>query len=221
MIAPLTLVLFDVDGTLIDSQEHILRGMEIAFTENEIQLPSKKRILATVGLSLFETFNELCPDENENKRQDLIRIYKNSFASIRRKMLPAPLYPGVLDCLNSLRNIDSYILGIATGKSRRGLDHILENPDLSGRFMTEQVSDNHPSKPHPSMAQSAMSEVGAARGVMIGDTTYDMEMGRTAGLKTIGVSWGYHSGASLLKNADLVVNNFENLLPAILEIWND
>ena len=71
------------------------------------------------------------------------------------------------------------------------------------------------------MAQRAMSEVGAARGVMIGDTTYDMEMGRTAGLKTIGVSWGYHSGASLLKNADLVVNNFENLLPAILEIWND
>ena len=76
MIAPLTLVLFDVDGTLIDSQEHILRGMEIAFTENEIQLPSKKRILATVGLSLFETFNELCPDENENKRQDLIGSIK-------------------------------------------------------------------------------------------------------------------------------------------------
>ena len=221
MTRPLTLILFDVDGTLIDSQEHILKGMKTAFSANKISLPSQENILATVGLSLFEAFVQLCPDIDNAKRQSLIAEYKNSFASMRSNMVPSPLYPGALKCLNSLRKIDSYVLGIATGKSRRGLDYVLTSPDLAGRFLTEQVSDHHPSKPHPSMALRAMSDVGASRGVMVGDTSFDMEMGQAAGLKTIGVTWGYHSKTTLKDNADLIVDNFDELLPAITQILGE
>jgi phosphoglycolate phosphatase len=221
MTRPLTLILFDVDGTLIDSQEHIVTGMKAAFSANKISLPSQENILATVGLSLFEAFGQLCPDLDNAKRQSLIAEYKNSFASMRSNMVPSPLYPGALKCLNSLRKIDSYVLGIATGKSRRGLDYVLTSPDLAGRFLTEQVSDHHPSKPHPSMALRAMSDVGASRGVMVGDTSFDMEMGQAAGLKTIGVTWGYHSTTTLKNNADLIVDNFDELLPAITQILGE
>ena len=221
MTRPLTLILFDVDGTLIDSQEHILTGMKAAFSVTKISLPSQENILATVGLSLFEVFGQLCPGLDNAKRQNLIAEYKNSFASMRSNMVLSPLYPGALKCLNSLRKIDSYVLGIATGKSRRGLDYVLTNPDLAGRFLTEQVSDHHPSKPHPSMALRAMSDVGASRGVMVGDTSFDMEMGQAAGLKTIGVTWGYHSTTTLKDNADLIVDNFDELLPAITQILGE
>ena len=221
MTRPLTLILFDVDGTLIDSQEHILTGMKAAFSANKMSLPSQENILATVGLSLFEAFGQLCPDLDNAKCQSLIAEYKNSFGSMRSNMVPSPLYPGVLKCLNSLRKIDSYVLGIATGKSRRGLDYVLTSPDLAGRFLTEQVSDHHPSKPHPSMALRAMSDVGASRGVMVGDTSFDMEMGQAAGLKTIGVTWGYHSTTILRDNADLIVDNFDELLPAITQILGE
>ena len=221
MTRPLTLILFDVDGTLIDSQEHILTGMKATFSANKMSLPSQESILATVGLSLSEAFAQLCPDLDNAKRQSLIAEYKNSFASMRSNMIPSQLYPGALKCLNSLRKIDSYVLGIATGKSRRGLDYVLTSSDLAGRFLTEQVSDHHPSKPHPSMALRAMSDVGASRGVMVGDTSFDMEMGQAAGLKTIGVTWGYHSTTTLRDNADLIVDNFDELLPAITQILGE
>ena len=95
--------------------------------------------------------------------------------------------------------MDDIVLGIATGKSRRGLRHVLSNPDLAGRFATTQVADDHASKPHPSMALQAMTESGAVRGVMIGDTTFDMQMGRAAGLKTIGVMLGLSCGTSFAR----------------------
>ena len=123
--------------------------------------------------------------------------------------------------MDLLQGVESFVLGIATGKSRRGLDHVLSNPDLVGRFATEQVADNHPSKPHPAMALQAMAETGASRGVMIGDTSFDMKMGRAAGLKTIGVSWGYHSASVVGENADRVIDHFDRLLPEIQTLWSD
>ena len=84
-------------------------------------------------------------------------------------------------------------MGVATGKSKRGLDALIEAHGLEAYFVTRQVADFHPSKPHPSMALTAMAESGADRGVMIGDTTYDMMMARHAGTHALGVEWGYHS----------------------------
>ena len=216
-----TLILFDVDGTLIDSQAHILKAMEAAFAATTLTLPSQEDILKIVGLSLFEAFSQLCPDASDAERLTLIDSFKNRFSILRQTIAPSPLYPGALTCLDHLQVMESYVLGIATGKSRRGLDYVLANPDLVGRFATEQVADDHPSKPNPAMVLQAMVETTASRGVMIGDTSFDMEMGRAAGLKTIGVSWGYHSASVVGKYADRVIDHFDQLMPEIQNLWRD
>ena len=221
MSRPRTLVLFDVDGTLIDSQSHILGAMEFAFKARGLLLPPASEILAIVGLSLSEAFAQLCPETDAQERGLLVETYKESFASLRQSAAAAPLYPGALEGLEILKDLDDIVLGIATGMSRRGLSHVLSNPDLAGRFVTTQVADDHPSKPHPSMVLQAMAESGAARGVMIGDTTFDMQMGRAAGLKTIGVTWGYHAAEALRGQADRMVDHYVQLVPEVQNLWGE
>ena len=220
MSRPRTLVLFDVDGTLIDSQSHILGAMDFAFKTCGLVLPPASEILANVGLSLPEAFAQLCPETDAQERLLLVEAYKGSFARLRSAST-SPLYPGALACLDRLKHMDDIVLGIATGKSRRGLRHVLSNPDLAGRFATTQVADDHPSKPHPSMALQAMTESGAVRGVMIGDTTFDMQMGRAAGLKTIGVCWGYHAEQVLRVHADQMVTDYAQLVPEVQKLWGE
>ena len=220
---PLTLVLFDVDGTLVDSQAHIMLAMQVAFADQGLDCPPRDAVLSIVGLSLAEAFRVLAPDQGEDRVQKLVEGYKDAFADARMKNAAAlsPLYPGARDCIDALARRDDYIFGISTGKSRRGLDHVLALHGLENTFVTQQVADFHPSKPHPSMAQTAMTETGADRGVMIGDTTYDMEMGRAAGLKTIGVDWGYHRAADLRPMADKVITSFADLPRALTRIWGN
>ena len=220
MSRPRTLVLFDVDGTLIDSQSHILGAMDFAFKTRGLVLPPASEILANVGLSLPEAFAQLCPETDAQERLLLVEAYKGSFARLRSAST-SPLYPGALACLDRLKHMDDIVLGIATGKSRRGLRHVLSNPDLAGRFATTQVADDHPSKPHPSMALQAMTESGAVRGVLIGDTTFDMQMGRAAGLKTIGVCWGYHAEQVLRVHADQMVTDYAQLVPEVQKLWGE
>ena len=124
-----------------------------------------------------------------------------------------PLFPGVVPALDKLEN-DGWILGIATGKSRRGLMSVLEGNELTGRFMTMQTADDNPGKPHPAMLLRAAAAVGVPleRVVMIGDTAYDMEMAKAAKTMSVGVSWGYHT-LDDLKNAgaDVILDSFDEL----------
>jgi phosphoglycolate phosphatase len=108
------------------------------------------------------------------------------------------LFEGVTALFDALE-ADGWLLGVATGKSDRGLSHCLESHGLAGRFVTLQTADRHPSKPHPSMIEAAMAEAGATAEavMMIGDTSYDMEMARTAGVTAVGVLWGYHDETEL------------------------
>ena len=122
MIAPRTLVLFDVDGTLIDSQVHILEAMEVAFSVQGLSLPSREEVLSIIGLSPFEAFEQLCPGADDAQRAALVANFKKSFSILRHTMGPSPLYPGALACLDLLKGVEHLVLGIATGKSRRGLD---------------------------------------------------------------------------------------------------
>ena len=113
-------------------------------------------------------------------------------------------------------------MGVATGKARRGLDHAYDAHNLRHFFVTSQTADNHPSKPHPSMLRAALSETGAdaAHAVMIGDTSFDMEMGRAAGYRTIGVTWGYHPREGLIAaGADLLIDTYADLAAALDELW--
>jgi phosphoglycolate phosphatase len=144
----------------------------------------------------------------------MVAAYKDSYVALRaaKGAGSSPLYPGALAALQALRAHDTCLLGVATGKSRRGLDALFDSHALHGTFATEQVADHHPSKPHPSMVLAAMSEtgVGPRDTVVIGDTVFDMEMAQAAGVRAIGVGWGYHAPADL-GAATAIARDFRDL----------
>lgn len=215
-MSDLRLVIFDVDGTLVDSQAEILAAMTIAFQSEGLVVPEREAVLSIVGLSLAEAFAVLCPACDKAQRNRLVEAYKEGFMQLRIETKEmGPLFPGALAALDILQRQDHTLLAVATGKSRRGLDKVLERHGLTGFFHSEQVADHHPSKPHPSMILTALNETGVAPGkaVMLGDTTFDMDMARAAGIKKIGVSWGYHAAETLLP--DLMINDFAALPDAV------
>ena len=218
------LVIFDVDGTLVDSQNSIVASMTAAFGALGRPTPARNDLLSIVGLSLPQAFQILAPWAEDNENQALVQAYKDSFVSDRAGGREgAPLYPGARAALEGLASRDDIVLGVATGKSKRGLDILIENHDLHGFFQTQQVADHHPSKPHPAMVLAALSEVGVdpSDAVMIGDTTFDMDMAAAANVPGVGVTWGYHSVDSLHRSpAVAVIKEFNALERTIMEIWN-
>lgn len=216
------LVIFDVDGTLVDSQGHILASMDGAFKAHDLASPGRDAVLSIVGLSLPEAFVRLAPD-HADMRDSLTQAYKDTFMDLRKTgQAHSPLYPGAAEVLADLAGRDDVVLGVATGKSRRGLDHLIEVNGWERLFQTLQVADHHPSKPHPSMVQTCLAETGvdAADAVMVGDTSYDMEMARGAGVRGLGVSWGYHADAALRDaGAVQILGDFAQMPAALATLW--
>jgi phosphoglycolate phosphatase len=216
----LGLVVFDVDGTLVDSQAHILASMAGAFAALGREAPGRAETLSIVGLSLPVAMARLAPDAPAGDLEALVEAYKATFMSIRVSGEDAsPLYPGTRVMLDGLSVKPDLLLGLATGKSRRGLQHLVEAHGLATYFATQQVADDHPSKPHPSMLHACLSEAGAGAGraVMVGDTEFDIEMGRAAGFCTVGVTWGYH-GLERLAAADRLISNWSELPGVLAEL---
>ncbi|GBU19311.1 Pyrophosphatase PpaX [Methylobacterium jeotgali] len=207
------LLVFDVDGTLIDSQHLIVAAQGIAFAEHGLAPPSRATALSVVGLSLPQAFRRLVGDDGPI--EGLSESYKRAFNTLR--LDPAheePLFPGMAELLARLHERDDVLLGIATGKSRRGVDRLIESQGWQGWFATTQSADDAPSKPDPAMLLQAMAEAGTrpTHTMMIGDTTFDMGMATSAGAAGIGVSWGYHSpGALRSAGAVTVVDSAEEL----------
>lgn len=201
MSAPARLALFDCDGTLVDSQHDIVAAMTDAFVAERLDPPGRADILSIIGLSLPYAVARLLPDADDALCDRLAEHYKVAFRAMRaRGAVAEPLYPGIPALLDALR-ADGWQLGVATGKSDRGLDLCLRAHGLRDHFVTLQTADRHPSKPHPAMAHAAMDEAGAAphTTVMIGDTSFDMAMARAAGTRALGVTWGYHEPEELLR----------------------
>jgi phosphoglycolate phosphatase len=194
------LAVFDCDGTLIDSQVNILRAMGQSFARHGLAPPPDHAIRRVVGLSLVESMQMLLPDAEHDLHVRLAQDYKGAFQRLRadRTLDPEPLYAGIADLLNDLRDA-GWLMGVATGKSDRGLALALAHHGLSDHFITLQTADRHPSKPHPSMLNAALAEagVGATDAVIIGDTVFDMAMGANARVRAIGVDWGYHEADEL------------------------
>jgi phosphoglycolate phosphatase len=223
MSTPLRLVIFDVDGTLVDSQGDIVAAMVKAFAAVDAPLPERRTLLSIVGLSLDVAMPVLAPDLTTAAHGRMVEAYKTAYMDLRAQVgvvQSSPLYDGALDVLRALHAVPDILLGIATGKSRRGLDKLIEGHGLDGLFMTQQVADFHPSKPHPSMILQAMADAGvhAQDTVMIGDTSFDMDMAAAAGVRGIGVSWGYHPREKLL-HAPHVIDTYADLMPLLDQIW--
>jgi phosphoglycolate phosphatase len=210
----LRLAVFDCDGTLVDSQHVIVASMHAGFAAERMPLPPAEAIRRLVGLPLAECVARLTPGETPARRSRLVDTYKAAFfASRQRPDHHEPLFEGCLEALGSLEEA-GWLLGIATGKARRGLDAVLERHGLQHRFVTLQTGDPGPGKPHPAMLERALAETGvdAADSVMIGDTTFDMEMARNAGIAGIAVAWGYHPAPELLAaGATALVERYDQL----------
>lgn len=214
ILRPNRLALFDCDGTLVDSQHDIVEAMNRCFNIQKLSPPGRQQILSIIGLSLPQAMARLLPDAEPDFHHLLSQLYKATFREMRQTNgVSEPLYPGVVELVTRL-NDEGWILGVATGKSDRGLNLCLTNHGIIGQFATLQTADRHPSKPHPSMALAAIAEAGAEpeTAVMIGDTSYDMEMAGNAGMRALGVNWGYHGADELLAaGANAVAMDMEEL----------
>ncbi|NCQ23974.1 MAG: HAD family hydrolase [Rhodobacteraceae bacterium CG17_big_fil_post_rev_8_21_14_2_50_63_15] len=223
MSRPARLIIFDVDGTLVDSQCDILAAMTQAFERADQPAPQRLAVLGIVGLSLDVAIPRLAPHLTNEQHGQIVGWYKEAYMGLRMQSGVAqssPLYPHVRDTLQALHAVPGTLLGVATGKSARGLDKLLDGHDLRSFFVTRQVADHHPSKPHPSMLRAALSETGIApeNAVMIGDTSFDMEMAQAAGMAGIGVSWGYHRPEAL-SAARAIAKGFSDLPGLIDAVW--
>lgn len=208
------LVVFDCDGTLVDGQAAICRSMDHAFASAGLPLPDRNAVRRIVGLSLPQALARLAPEADAERRAHALEAYKASFRSARSEgTLEEPLYPGMADLLRRLRE-RGIALGVATGKSDRGLASCLTCHDVRELFATLQTADRHPSKPHPAMLEAALFEAGVPPGeaVMVGDTVFDIAMAHAAGVRAVGVAWGYHDPAELLEaGASGVAESAEHL----------
>jgi phosphoglycolate phosphatase len=220
----LKLVIFDCDGTLVDSQHMIVAAMTKAYGAHGLVPPQREVLLSVVGLSLVEAFTTLGEGvDGFPAAEALAEHYRDAFHAMRGPGSPVePLYPGAAEALAELARRDDVVLGVATGKSQRGVRLVLGHHGLLDHFVTIKTADDAPSKPDPGMVLAAMREVSAdpADTVVVGDTVYDIAMARAAGAAGVGVTWGYHPAAALKEaGAVAVINRFADLLPTLDSIW--
>ncbi|UYO00467.1 MAG: HAD-IA family hydrolase [Devosia sp.] len=213
------LIMFDMDGTLIDTASLIAEHMATTFSEAGLSAPSPERVRRIIGLSLPQAMLRLLGTDDVALAEKLATAYR---AHYRASLVAAEgregLFPGAREAIVELAARDDIVLGIATGKGLAGVHRLTQLHDIAQFFSTLQTPDHNPSKPHPAMMERAMAETGARRErtVIIGDTTFDMEMGKAAGTKTIGVTWGYHHANELTgAGADILVSAYADLPAAI------
>jgi len=213
----LKLLVLDCDGTFVDSQTGIIETMQLAFAENGVTRPAPEKILHVVGLELLESIGILAPTLGPATHEKILGAYRQ-FSTKRRNEgnWRDPLYPGAKEAMNVL-NDAGWLMGVATGKSRAGLDRVLADHEIEHHFCTLQTSDVAVGKPSPDMLHRALAESGAdaSRAVMVGDTTYDIEMAVNANIHAIGVGWGYHDREALTSaGAVMVIERFDQLAEA-------
>lgn len=216
------LIMFDMDGTLIDTHGLIAEHMASAFVEVGLPPPTPQEVRRIIGLSLPIAIGQLAGGADAGTVERMVEFYK---AHYRASLLIAgdrePLFPGARVVLDRLREAPETQLGIATGKGLAGVDRILALHGLTHHFVTLQTPDHNPSKPHPGMLLRAMEETGVASGatVMIGDTVFDIELANAAGVAAIGVSWGYHDASELIAaGARMIIDRYDELEGALARV---
>jgi phosphoglycolate phosphatase len=199
---PCKLIVFDWDGTLMDSEARIVACIHSAFADLGLPLPTAEAARDIIGLGLDEALSVLLPEAGREGRRLLIDRYRHHFLYVNDT--PSQLFPGVSETLDWLRS-QGYLLGVATGKSRQGLDQALASTRLAGFFDATRCADETFSKPHPEMLLQIMDELGAngPETLMVGDTEYDMQMARSAGAHALAVCYGVHSPERLMAQGPL------------------
>ena len=212
------LAVFDMDGTLVDSQHAIAAAMAEAFLASNLAAPPVAAVRRVVGLSLGPAIARLAPGLGAAGLAALEGRAKDAFSTRGAAGVEAEMvFEGAIEALDGL-GAAGWILGIATGKSAHGLRETLDRFDLAGRFVTLQTADQGPGKPAPDMLHRAMAEAGVEAGatVMIGDTSFDMAMAGAARVAALGVTWGYHDEHELVAaGAARIIAKFDDLHLAV------
>lgn len=208
------MIIFDWDGTLCDSAAHIVAAVQVASREMGLPVPSDEAAADIIGLGLAEAMARLFPEVPELRREALIKAYSKHY--VANEVDTPDLFPGALETLHALRD-RGMELGVATGKSRRGLDRILAKLDMAGFFHATRCADETRSKPHPQMIHEIIVERDLDPGVvvMVGDTEYDLEMATNAGVASVGVSYGVHSVERLAAHGPVAIIDS---LPQLLDL---
>ena len=196
------LIVFDWDGTLMDSEAKIVRCMQAAAVDVGICDPGAEAIRNIIGLGLNEAMQALFPEQASVQRAKLVERYRQHFLEIDSTDMP--LFPGVTQGLTQLTE-QGYLLAIATGKARRGLNRVLDETGTRHFFISTRCADEAFSKPHPQMLEDILHDTGvnSGRAIMVGDTVYDMEMARSAMVASLAVSYGVHARERLLNGGAL------------------
>lgn len=213
------LAVFDCDGTLVDSQANIVRIMAQAFAAEGWPVPTDAAVRQTIGLPLGVAVGLLAPGADEARVRRLTDGYRSISHSVQhRPDHDEPLFEGARETLDRLAG-SGWHLAVATGKGRRGLISTLTRHDLLERFLSLHTADDGPGKPDPTMLRSAIAFAGvtAADTVMIGDTSFDMRMAANAGVRGLGVVWGYHPREELMASgAHAVADTYAHLADMLL-----
>ena len=213
--------IFDIDGTLVDSRAMITACMDAAFVGAGFPAPGYEKTRRVIGLSLGAGLKYLAPEVDEATHNLILESYRDAFFSMRSNpALASPLYDGAAELLASLV-AEGWVLGIATGKSRRGLDAMMEQFVWRDLFAAHFCADDGPGKPHPHMVLENMRAVGAdpRNTVVIGDSEHDMAMAVAAGVQAIGVTWGFGKRAEMeAAGAKVVVDTMATLEEVIMRV---
>lgn len=193
-------IVFDWDGTLMDSEAQIVSCLHAAIADLQLEPMDDDTVKNVIGLGLKEAIDTLVPGQDEHFHHAFVEHYRKYWFSSEG----SSLFTGVREMLDSFRERD-LLLGIATGKARRGLDRVLEETGLAGYFHATRCADEAPSKPHPQMLLDLMEgfDVSPEQTIMVGDTEYDMEMATHAGAGKVAVCSGVHTEERLNRHAPL------------------
>lgn len=222
--AALRLILFDCDGTLVDSAHIIVDTVTAAWEAEGLTPPPADIVRRQIGLPVPQAVANLYPDAPAALLQRLDARFREIFVAGRQAGAHEdPLYEGCASVLAELAGRAEVLLGVATGKGRRGLIHTLEKHGIAQHFQVLKTADDGPGKPDPKILHDEMAEMGVTpwQTVMIGDTVFDMTMAANAGVRAIGVSWGYHTPDDLLHaGAGAVADTFGELPRLIGRLWD-
>jgi len=216
LVARYKLVIFDWDGTLMDSADKIVNCMQSAARQCDMPIPSYEEVGHIIGISLKPAIKQLFNISDDELAEQLVQAYKGAFIS--SDSTPCPLFEGVVPMLETLKDAQC-TLAVATGKARRGLDRAWAQTNTGHYFSGSRTADEAESKPSPDMLLQLLDELGFApeEAVMIGDTTYDMQMAKTIGMDRIGVSYGVHAQVHLEALAPVaLVHSIKELERALL-----
>lgn len=216
------LIVFDMDGTLIDTHGLIAEHMATAFSSNGLPEPTPADVRQIIGLSLPVAISRLANSADAVVVDRLVDSYKTAYReSLEHHTDREPLFPGAREALDRLRNSPATLLGIATGKGLSGVHRILGNHGLTSHFVTLQTPDHNPSKPDPGMLLRAMAETGMGPNetIMVGDTVFDIELAVNAGCQSVGVTWGYHDPGDLVRaGAGAMIDSYDELDAALIRV---